>query len=87
MASYRIEWRKSTRKDLRRIAPVEVAKIVRAVEDLASDPFPVGHKKLSGSERAFRIRVGDYRIVYEVFAGVLQVEVIRVGHRRDVYKH
>ncbi len=86
MASYRIEWRKSTRKDLRRIAPAEVAKIVRAVEELSADPFPMGHTKLSGSERAYRIRVGDYRIVYEVFSGVLLVEVVRVGHRRGVYK-
>lgn len=86
MASYRIEWRKSTRKDLRRIAPAEVSKIVRAVEELSADPFPMGHTKLSGSDRAYRIRVGDYRIVYEVFSGVLLVEVVRVGHRRDVYK-
>jgi len=47
MVAYRIEWRKSTKKDLRRIAPVEVAKIIRAVENLGTDPFPTGHKKLS----------------------------------------
>ena len=86
MASYRIEWRKSTKKDLRRIARADVAKIIRAVESLTGDPFPAGHTKLSGSERAYRIRVGDYRIIYEVFSGVLLIEVVRVGHRRDVYK-
>lgn len=87
MASYRIEWRKSTKKDLRRISPDDVTKIIRAVESLTDDPFPIGHTKLSGSERAYRIRVGDYRIIYEVFSGVLLIEVVRVGHRRDVYKH
>ena len=87
MASYRIEWRKSTKKDLRRIAPADVAKIIRAVEDLGQDPFPNGHTKLSGSERSYRVRVGDYRIIYEVFSGILLIEVVRVGHRRDVYKH
>jgi mRNA interferase RelE/StbE len=86
MASYRIEWRKSTKKDLRRIAPVEVAKIIRAVESLGTDPFPTGHKKLSGSQKAYRIRVGDYRIIYEVHGSVLLIEVVRVGHRRDVYQ-
>jgi mRNA interferase RelE/StbE len=87
MASYRIEWRKSTTKDLRRITSSDVTKIIRAVEDLGSDPFPNGHTKLSGSDRAYRIRVGDYRIIYEVFSGILLIEVVRVGHRRDVYKH
>lgn len=86
MASFRIEWRKSTKKDLRRIDPVHVARIITAVEGLSLDPFPSGHTKLSGSERAYRIRVGDYRIIYEVFSGVLLIEVVRIGHRRDVYK-
>jgi mRNA interferase RelE/StbE len=86
MASYRIAWRKSTKKDLRRIPPVEVAKIIRAVESLGTDPFPTGHKKLSGSQRAYRIRVGDYRIIYEVHGSVLLIDVVRVGHRRDVYQ-
>jgi mRNA interferase RelE/StbE len=87
MASFRIEWRKSTKKDLRRIAPPDVAKIIRAVEGLGNNPFPSGHTKLSGSEKAYRVRVGDYRIIYEVFPGVLLIEVVRVGHRRDIYKH
>ena len=87
MASYRIEWRKSTKKDLRRIGSVDVKKIIRAVESLTENPFPTGHKKLSGSERAYRIRVGDYRIIYDVFSDVLLIEVVRVGHRRDVYEH
>ena len=86
MAFFRIEWRKSTKKDLRRIASGDVLRIIAAVESLSQDPFPSGHTKLSGSERAYRIRVGDYRIIYEVFAGVLLIEVVRVGHRRDVYK-
>ncbi|HRQ88281.1 MAG TPA: type II toxin-antitoxin system RelE/ParE family toxin [Bacteroidia bacterium] len=86
MDSYRIEWRKSTRKDLRRIAPQEVQRIVSAVEGLVADPFPSGCAKLSGSERAYRIRVGDYRVIYEVIDDVLIIEIIKVGHRRDVYK-
>lgn len=86
MASYRLEWRRSTRKDLRRIAPTDVVRIIAAVEALAEDPLPSGCVKLSGSERCYRIRVGDYRILYEVQGDCLVIEVIKVGHRRDVYK-
>ena len=86
MASYRLEWRRSTRKDLRHIAPADVARIIKAVEALANDPFSPGCAKLSGSERSYRIRVGDYRVVYEVLGERLVIEVIKVGHRRDVYR-
>ena len=86
MASYKIEWRKSTRKDFRRIGSHDVKRIVSAVEALANNPFPSGCTKLSGSERAYRIRIGDYRVIYEVIDDVLIIEVIKVGHRRDVYK-
>ena len=85
MASYQLEWRRSTRKDLRRIAPADVPRIIAAAESLIADPFPSGCVKLSGSERSYRIRVGDYRILYDVLAGRLVIEVIKVGHRKDVY--
>ncbi len=86
MASYRLEWRRSTRKDLRRIAAAEVARVIAAAEALAKDPFPPGFVKLSGSERSYRIRIGDYRILYNVLDDILLIEVIKVGHRKDVYK-
>ena len=83
MASYRLEWRRSTKKDLRRIPPQEVAKIV---EGLIDNPFPTGCRKLVSSERAYRIRVGNYRILYEVFSDILVIEIIRVAHRRKAYE-
>ena len=86
MASYRLEWRRSATKDLRRIAAVDVPRVVAAAEALTNDPFPPGCAKLSGSERSYRIRVGDYRILYDVFSGRLLIEVIKVGHRREVYR-
>jgi mRNA interferase RelE/StbE len=86
MGSYRIEWRESTKKDLRRIGPQGVRRVIAAVEQLAENPFPAGCQKLRGSTCAYRIRVGDYRVLYEVFQGMLIVEVVRVGHRRDVYR-
>ena len=57
-----------------------------AVEDLAENPFPHGVEKLSGSQHAYRIRLGDYRVVYEVVAEVNLIEIQRVRHRKDVYK-
>lgn len=86
MEFFKIEWRRSTKKDLRRIRPDEVEKIVNAVNDLATDPRPQGCVKLTGSDCAYRLRVGEYRILYEVYDGRLIIEVIKVGHRRDVYR-
>ena len=84
--AFRIEWKKSTRKDLRKLPSVTVDKIIEAVEGLAENPFPHGVEKLSGSEHAYRIRLGDYRIVYEVVAESKLVEIQRVRHRKDVYR-
>jgi mRNA interferase RelE/StbE len=84
--AFRIEWKKSTRKDLRKLPSATVDKIIGAVEGLAENPFPHGVEKLSGSEHAYRIRLGDYRVVYEVVAESKLIEVQRVRHRKDVYR-
>ena len=86
MGSYLIEWRKSTKKDLRRIATTEVSKIVAAVTDLVNDPRPHGCTKMQGSDCAYRLRIGDYRVIYEVYEDRVVIEVVRGSHRRDVYR-
>jgi mRNA interferase RelE/StbE len=86
MGSFRLEWRRSATKDLWRLPPVDIARILDAANALAGEPYPAGCAKLSGSERSFRIRVGNYRILYDVFDGRLVIEVIKVGHRKDVYR-
>jgi len=85
MASYTIEWRSSARKELRRLPHDVLARILKAVEALSRDPFPPGVRKMVGAEQAYRIRVGDYRIVYDVTTSRLLVEIVRVGHRSAVY--
>ena len=80
MASYRIEWRPSTKKDLKRISKSEALKIIEAFE-----PRPSGVKKLSGSEFTYRIRKGNYRVVYEIHDETILIEVVKIGHRKDVY--
>ena len=86
MEPFSIQWRNSTRKDIRSLPRQEVARVVEAVGELAKDPLPHGSHKLAGSERTYRIRVGDYRVVYEVFSDSRIVEVQRVRHRKDVYR-
>ncbi len=61
-------------------------KIVDAIESLAQTPRPEGCKKLAGWEGALRIRIGDYRIVYTVSDSEIIVEIIKIGHRREIYR-
>ena len=86
MASYTIEWKAPAEKDLRRIHTELVPKIVQAVESLGEDPFPAGHRKLVGGASSYRIRVGDYRIVYQVDQERRVVEIFHVRHRKDIYR-
>ena len=86
MGTYQIEWKSSALKELKRLDRQVVPRIFAAVEDLSSDPFPQGCRKLHGGDRTYRVRVGDYRIIYEVFGDRLVVEIVRVRHRRDVYR-
>ncbi len=85
MASYELVFRKSVAKDLRRVPNDDVARILKRIRALADDPRPAGCEKLSGLER-YRIRQGVYRIVYEVLDHKLVVLVVKIAHRRDVYR-
>jgi mRNA interferase RelE/StbE len=86
MASFRLEWRSSVHKDMRKLPPEANAKIVSAAFALSENPFPSGAKKLSGCHNTFRIRIGDYRLIYEVYADTGLIMVQRVRHRKDVYR-
>jgi mRNA interferase RelE/StbE len=85
-SSFRIEWKQSAKSELRKLPAQARRRILAAVELLATDPHPPGSKKLKATEKAFRLRVGTYRVIYEVFASVLLIEVVRVGDRKDVYR-
>jgi len=86
MAFYTITWRKSTKKDFRKIPEEDAREILETVEALAVNPFPNASTKLLGTLDVHRIRVGKYRVIYEVHGIELVIEVIRVGHRKDVYR-
>lgn len=86
MARYAVRFRKSAEKDLHRLDATVQRRVLRASEALADEPRPAGCKKLHASEDAYRIRVGDYRIIYTVDDGVLVVAIERIRHRREVYR-
>jgi mRNA interferase RelE/StbE len=86
MASFSLQWRSSTKKDLRKLPRQELPRIIAEAEALAAEPFPHGCEKLSGAEHTYRIRVGDYRLVYEVISSKQIIEIQRVRHRKDVYR-
>lgn len=83
---YSISYKPSAAKALRKIHPTEQNRIVRAIEALAVTPRPPGAIQLAGGDGELRIRVGDYRIIYDIEDGALVVLVLRIGHRGDVYK-
>jgi mRNA interferase RelE/StbE len=85
MASYRLVFKAAVAKDLRRIPRQDVARILERIDRLADDPRPAGCEKLSGLER-YRVRQGVYRIVYEIEDDRLVVMVVKVAHRREVYR-
>lgn len=86
MASYRIQWKQSAKKELRKLPDQARRRILAAVDGLKEDPRPPGSKKLVGVEQAYRIRVGDYRVIYSVFTSALWLEIIRVADRKEAYR-
>ena len=85
MARYEVRFRKSVGKDLTPIPKKDVQRIIAAIQALADDPRPPQSRKLSGAEK-YRLRCGVYRVLYEIHDNVLVVCVVKVGHRKDVYR-
>jgi mRNA interferase RelE/StbE len=86
MVSYKLIFKPSVEKDLRSLPQAVVKRVVGRIEALGESPFPHGSIKLAGAEELYRLRVGDYRIVYAVDQDLRQIVVCYVRHRRDVYR-
>lgn len=84
--TYRIEVAPAALRQLRKLERVAQRRVQAAIELLADEPRPAGAKKLVGGDGEWRVRTGDYRIVYEIYDGVLLVLVVAIGHRRDIYQ-
>jgi mRNA interferase RelE/StbE len=84
---YAVRFKKSAEKELERLPRQIVRRIGKAIDSLAENPRPAGSKKLEGQKEAlWRIRVGDYRVIYLVEDVIKIVEIRRIGHRKDIYE-
>jgi mRNA interferase RelE/StbE len=83
---YALQFRPAALRQLRKVPKDALRRIRMATEDLRDEPRPEGAAKLAGTHDLWRIRVGDYRVVYTIADDVLVVTVVRVGHRREVYR-
>lgn len=87
MASYSLQFKASVEKDFVHIPKAIRLRIVNRIDQLKNDPFPVQSRKLQGAERLYRLKVGDYRVVYEVDIQALLIMIHHIRHRREVYRH
>ena len=86
MDCYKLKIKRSAEKELRKIHPQDIKRVVLSIQALAREPHPASAQPIKGSGQFLRIRVGDYRIVYEVDEKALEITVTRIAHRRDVYR-
>jgi len=85
MAAYKVYFRASVEKDFASIPRSDLKKILQRIKTLAENPRPPGFEKLTGQER-YRVRQGRYRIVYSIHDDELTVWIVKVGHRKDIYR-
>ncbi len=85
MAKYKVEVKKSAEKELREIPKIELLKILEKIKSLSDDPHPTGSIKLTNQEK-YRLRVGNYRVLYKIEENILTVFIVKVGHRKNIYR-
>jgi mRNA interferase RelE/StbE len=83
---YKVIIKRTAQKEIKSLPKSVIKKVVIKIQDLTNNPRPSGSKKIVGTSDTWRVRVGNYRIIYDVFDEVLVVEVIAVRHRKDAYK-
>ncbi len=86
MAEYAIEIKPSARRELEKLSDRLIARLIPKLEGLAANPRPSGCKKLRGYKDLWRIRVGDYRVVYAIDDARKHLSITRVAHRQEVYE-
>ncbi|MCA1917048.1 type II toxin-antitoxin system RelE/ParE family toxin [Methanospirillum hungatei] len=82
---YEIEFRNSVNKDLKKISPHIITIIFSAIEELAHNPYPSGVAKLTDTESYYRIRIGDYRVIYEISKNEHKIIISYIRHRKTAY--
>lgn len=84
--TYKVVLKPAAQRQLKKLSPTIQGELVTTIEKLREDPRPSGCKKLKGRQNQYRIRLGNYRVIYGIEDSILVVRVIKVGHRRDVYE-
>lgn len=84
--AYRIEFTPKAQRDFKALDGSIRGRIARRIDSLAENPFPSGIKKIEGEDELYRLRVGDYRILYQVKGKILLVLIVGIGHWREVYR-
>jgi len=83
---YSVEFTSAAARQVRKLPPEHRIRVQARIRELCADPRPAGATKPVGEMTAWRVRIGDYRVIYDVFDEVLVVTVVAVGHRREVYR-
>lgn len=86
MDSFKFEWKSSSEHDLKKIDRQYIPKILEAIESLSCNPFPVQSRKLQDSESSYRLRILDYRVIYQVDPPREVLTIFHIRHRKDAYK-
>ena len=86
MVGYRIELNRPAVREIEALEQIQAARILEAIEALSSDPRPRGCQKLAGSDNSYRLRVGQYRVLYQVYDANHLITVFAIGHRRGIYR-
>jgi mRNA interferase RelE/StbE len=86
MEFYKVIFIKSVKKDFRKIPNLEVSKILNEIAELAKNPRSSKTKKLKG-EKLYRLRVGNYRVIYDIQDNLMLIFVVKLGHRSDIYRN
>jgi mRNA interferase RelE/StbE len=86
MEFYKVIFTKSVKKDFRKIPKLEAFKILNEIEELAKNPRSSKTKKLKG-EKLYRLRVGNYRVIYDIQDNLMLIIVVKLGHRSDIYRN
>jgi mRNA interferase RelE/StbE len=84
--AYRVELTPRAQRDFKALDGSVRVRIKQRIEALAENPYPQGIRKIEGEDELYRLRVGDYRILYQVQGKVLLVLIVGIGHRRDIYR-
>ena len=83
---HKVYLERAAERDLRRLSVEDFQRVISHIRGLTENPRPTGCRKISGSERDWRIRIGDYRLIYEIDDKAMAVRVMRLRHRREAYR-